>query len=151
MFQLLRLSALVSIVYLALSALGKTPTSISVASIKDDAAVACTATAKLHDAVQAVDYAEAVLIANGEMYFGKSVADINADVAELAAFDDTDGISDAEEDALNQLLQFGRQLAFAQATEELERQLEAEPKGIRVASATGDIDYEILDALREGC
>lgn len=150
MLQLTRLSALVSIVFVALGALGNTSSSVALGSLSDGAHV-CTSTTPLDNAIDTVDYAEAVLIANDEMYFGLTSEEITAQIDALPLYIEADGISFQEEESLNSLLQLGRQLAYARAAEALELQLETGPEGIRIASVDDGISYELLEALRGGC
>ena len=149
MLQLLRLTALVSIVYVALGAVGKTPSNVAMGDTPSNSCIADTT--GLQRAIDAVDYAEAVLVGNGEIYQGWSVEQIKAEVAALPRYDDSDGISSEELLALELLLELGRQLAYAKATDALERQLDATPEGIRIASAEGGINFETLEALRGSC
>ena len=151
MLQLLRVSALVSITCVAVGAVGKASVSVSDRATPHPELSACAADTPIQSAVGALDYAEAVLIANGEMYFGQTVEEIHADIAALPRYEDQDGISDQEAAALEDLLRFGRQLAYARATEELKRQIGEQPDTIRVASADGGITVEMLENLRGGC
>ncbi len=155
MIQLIRLTALVSLVFVAFSAIGRTSTTTAfTGAISDQSARACVADSApsfFGEAIGAVDYAEAVLIANGEKYYGQSADEIRADVAALPAYNDDDGVSAEEVFALELLLEYGRQLAYATATEELERQIEAAPASVRVASAEDGISYDLLQTLRGGC
>lgn len=150
MLQLVRTTALVSIVFVALGAVGKTSSSVALGSLTDGASV-CTTTTDLDLAVDAVDYAGAVLIANNEPVSGLSSEEIRDQIASLPAYDDSDGVSVTEAAAFSSLLKLGRQLTYAVATEELERLIQGGPDGIRVASAEGQISFEVLEALRGDC
>ena len=150
MLQLLRLSALVTIVYVAQGAFGNSSTTAALGSLDPETAT-CHVASPLQKSIEAVDQAEAILIANGEMYFGQTSDEIKEEIAALPEWDDYDGESAVEVQALIDLLQLGRQLVYAIATEELERQIDAGPEGIRVASADDGISFEMLEALRGGC
>ncbi len=150
MLQLLRLSALVSIVYVAFGALGNSSTTVALGNTEPESAT-CTLASPFQDSIDAIDNAEAILIANGEMYFGLTTEEIQQQIAGLPTWNDFDGENATETQALADLLRLGRQLFYALATEELERQVEARPEGIRVASAEDGINYDMLEALRGGC
>ena len=147
MLQLTRLVALVSVAYIALTAMGNQSVSVAFGSLTQ--AEACTRT-PLQLAVDNVDYAEAILIANGEMYFDESEEDIQAKIAALPAYDTTDGVSYEEITALDELMMYGRQLAYIWATEELEFQLRSTPEGVQLASADDGISFDVLEKLRGG-
>ena len=151
MLQFIRLTALVSIVYAAIVAVGKfAPTAALDTSARKTAVKTCIASSPIQQAVHAVDYAEAVLIANGEMYFGQKPAEIRGLISGLPGFDEADGLNATEADSLDQLLQYGRQLAYAVAAQELEDQLKTAPDDLKLASADEGFSYEVLEALR-GC
>lgn len=150
MLQLLRLSALVTIVYVAQAAIGTSSTTAASGGSYPETAT-CHVASPLQNSIDAVDRAEAILIANGEMYFGFSSEEIKEQIAALPEWDDYDGESAIEVQALRDLMQLGRQLVYAMATEDLERHIDTGPEGIRVASADDGISFEMLEALRGGC
>ena len=154
MLQLMRLTALVSIVYVTLGAVGKTTTEARENPLPEATELACAGsdlTPQVQIALAELDYAEAVLISNGEIYYGSSSEQILADVAALPAYNDDDGVSAEEILALELVLEYGRQLAYAQATEKLETQMNTMPFGIQVASAGQGITLDVLAALRSNC
>lgn len=151
MLQFIRLTALVSIVYGSFVAVEKFAPSaaLGTADLQPEQRV-CVAQTPLQEAIHAVDYAEAVLVANGEMYTGLSSVEVRDLIADLPRYDESDGLSFKEVVALHQLLKYGRQLAYAIATEDLKARIQSAPEGIQIASAGEEINFEMLEALR-GC
>jgi hypothetical protein len=98
-----------------------------------------------------LDVATAVLIANKEFYYGRTTTELRETIALLPRWNPADGISKTEAAALDTVLKLGRQLAYAEAAEAIERGLGAQPGGVVVADSSAGFTPEVLRKIKPAC
>ena len=154
MLPIMRVAVLLAFAYGAFALMGEPSSTAALASLGDEPAPACkgvVAADELREAIDAVDYAGAVLIANGEMYHQNTIDELRSAIGALPAFEMADGISGSEAETLDSVLRLGRQLTYATAADKLETLLAETPTAVRVASAGNEIDFGVLEQFRGQC
>jgi len=110
-----------------------------------------TRSAALAEPLGDLDMAGAALIANNEFYYGRTASEIRETIALLPRWTPADGISLTEKVALATLVKLGRQLAYAEAAEAIERGMGSRPGGVVVADSSAGFTPEILRTIRPAC